>query len=40
VAMQGWRRPMALNLTEIASQKSEHDTGWGISIVERDLSPI
>jgi hypothetical protein len=29
---------MALNLTEIDSQKSEHDSRWQISIVERDLS--
>ena len=40
VAMQHVRRPKALNLTEIDSQKSEHDTICGISVVERDLRPI
>ena len=32
--------PMSLFWTENVSQKSEHDSAWQISIVERDLSPI
>ena len=39
-AMQDTGPPMALFLTEIVSRKSEHDSRWGIRLVERDLRPI
>ena len=39
-AMQDAGPPMALFLTEIDSQKSEHDSRWGIRLVERNLRPI
>ena len=39
-AMQDAGRPMALFLTEIVSQKSEHVLIRVISILERDLRPF
>ena len=39
-AMQDAGPPMALNLTEIVSQKSEHDSRRQIRLEERDLRPI
>ena len=39
-AMQDAGPPMALFLTEIVSRKSEHDSPWGIRLVERDLRPF
>ena len=40
VAAGGWRRPMALNRTGSESQKSEHVSARGISLLERDLRPF